>query len=128
MTHSEKLKLNIENFNHALKQLGKAVSETPSSIVRDATIQRFEFTYELCWKTLKSYLEDIHGVRAVSPRMVFKEAFALDLINNEDIFIEMIESRNTLSHTYNEGQAKVIYEKCGAYLNAMKTVAQKLNT
>ena len=52
----------------------------------------------------------------------------LDWINNEDIFIEMIESRNTLSHTYNEGQAKVIYEKCGAYLNAMKTVAQKLNT
>jgi len=127
MTNSEKLNRNLQNFNKALSQLKKALEEPESPIVRDATIQRFEFTYELCWKTLKNYLEDIHGIRAVSPRLVFKEAFAIDLIENEEIFIEMIESRNRLSHTYNEEQAQLIYLKCDAYLKEMKMVTQKLN-
>ena len=96
--------------------------------MRDATIQRFEFTYELCWKTLKGYLEDIHGVRAITPRLVFKEAFALDIIENESIFLEMIESKNTLSHTYNEDQARSIYLKCGIYLKEMKSIAKNLIT
>ena len=128
MTNSEKLNRNLQNFDKALSQLKKALEEPESPIVRDATIQRFEFTYELCWKTLKNYLEDIHGIRAVSPRMVFKEAFAIDLIENEEIFIEMIESRNKLSHTYNEEQAQSIYLKCDAYLKEMKMVTQKLKT
>ncbi len=127
MTASEKFTRNIENFEKALTQLKKALQEPVTPIVRDATIQRFEFTYELCWKTLKGYLEDTHGIRVVSPRLVFKEAFAIDLIENEDTFIEMIESRNTLSHTYNEDQAQSIYVKCGEYLKEMKTVLQNLN-
>ena len=128
MTKSDKLNRNLENFAKALSQLEKALDEPESSIVRDATIQRFEFTYELCWKTLKGFLENIHGIRAISPRQVFKEAFALDLIDNENVFLEMIESRNVLSHTYNEDQAQGIYENCGMYLNAMNMVVRRLNT
>jgi len=124
---SEKYNRNIESLGKALSQLEKALQEPGNPIVRDASIQRFEFSYELCWKTLKIYLEEMHGIRAVSPRLVFKEAFALDLLENEDIFIEMIESKNTLSHTYNEDQAQSIYVKCGEYLKEMKTVLQNLN-
>ena len=124
---SEKYNRNIESLSKALSQLEKALQEPGNPIVRDASIQRFEFSYELCWKTLKIYLEEMHGIRAVSPRLVFKEAFALDLLENEDIFIEMIESRNTLSHTYNEDQAQSIYVKCGEYLKEMKIVSQNLN-
>ena len=128
MTASEKFTRNIENFEKALTQLKKALHEPVTPIVRDATIQRFEFTYELCWKTLKGYLEDTHGIRAVSPRLVFKEAFAIDLIENEDTFIEMIESRNTLSHTYNEEQAKNIYDRCSNYFNAMTSLLTQLKS
>ena len=124
---SEKYNRNIESLGKALSQLEKALQEPGNPIVRDASIQRFEFSYELCWKTLKIYLEEMHGIRAVSPRLVFKEAFALDLLENEDIFIEMIESKNTLSHTYNEDQVQSIYVKCGEYLKEMKTVLQNLN-
>ena len=88
----------LENLEKALFKFGEALTEPESSIVRDASIQRFEFTYELLWKTLKNYVEEIHGIRTISPRQVFKEAFALSLIEKEDIFIEMIESRNTLAH------------------------------
>ena len=108
-------------------QLGEALDETESPIVRDACLRRFKLSYELLWKTLKIFLEEIHGVRAVSPRQVFKEAFALSLIEKEQIFIEMIESRNTLSHTYNEEQAMKIYVKCADYLKAMNSVLAQLN-
>ena len=124
---SDKYNRNLKSFEKALLQLGDALEESESPIVRDACLQRFEFSYELLWKTLKIFLEEIHGVRAVSPRQVFKEAFALSIIGEEVTFVEMIESRNTLSHTYNEEQAAKIYVKCGGYLKAMKNVLAQLN-
>ena len=124
---SDKYNRNLKSFEKALLQLSDALEESESPIVRDACLQRFEFSYELLWKTLKVFLEDIHGVRAVSPRQVFKEAFALSIIGEEVTFVEMIESRNTLSHTYNEEQAAKIYVKCGGYLKAMKNVLAQLN-
>ena len=124
---TDKYNRNLKSFEKALLQLGDALEESESPIVRDACLQRFEFCYELLWKTLKVFLEDIHGVRAVSPRQVFKEAFALSIIGEEVTFVEMIESRNTLSHTYNEEQAVKIYVKCGGYLKAMKNVLAQLN-
>jgi nucleotidyltransferase substrate binding protein (TIGR01987 family) len=78
------------------------------------------------WKTLKNFLEDVHGVRAVSPRQVFVEAYSLSIIEQEEIFLEMIKSRNLLSHTYNEKQAAEIYKKCPSFLSAMKEFYAKL--
>ena len=124
---SDKYNRNLKSLEKALLQLSDALEQSESPIVRDACLQRFEFCYELLWKTLKVFLEDIHGVRAVSPRQVFKEAFALSLIEKEQIFIEMIESRNTLAHTYNEEQAMKIYKKCSDYLSVMKSVLAQLN-
>ncbi|QBH13741.1 nucleotidyltransferase substrate binding protein [Desulfobacter hydrogenophilus] len=76
----------MKGLKKATDHFAEALQEPESSIVMDATIQRFEFTYELMWKTLKIFLEDIHGIRAVSPRLVFKEAYALSIIEQEDIF------------------------------------------
>ena len=124
---TDKYNRNLKSFEKALLQLSDALEESESPIVRDACLQRFEFSYELLWKTLKVFLEEIHGVRAVSPRQVFKEAFALSIIDEELTFVEMIESRNTLAHTYNEEQATKIYVKCADYLKAMKNVQAQLN-
>ncbi len=124
---SEKMDRNLTNFKKALARFEEALKEPESSIVMDATIQRFEFTYELMWKTVKIFLEDIHGVRAISPRQVFKEAYALSLIDQEDVFLEMIGSRNLLSHTYNEVQAISIYKNCPAYLSAMQDVCNRVS-
>ena len=124
---TDKYNRNLKSLEKALLQLSDALEESESPIVRDACLQRFEFCYELLWKTLKIFLEEIHGVRAVSPRQVFKEAFAISIIDEELTFVEMIESRNTLSHTYNEEQAAKIYVKCADYLKAMKNVLAQLN-
>lgn len=124
---SDKLGKSLMNLRKATNRLAEALQEPESPIVMDATIQRFEFTYELMWKTLKIFLEDIHGIRAISPRLVFKEAYALSLIEQEDIFLEMIKSRNLLSHTYNEEQAEQIYKKCPLYLSAIKDLYQRIS-
>ena len=123
---SERYRKSLENYENAAKQLAKALNEPESEFIRDASIQRFEFTYELLWKTIKVFLEEIHGVRTVSPRQVFKEAFALELIDNEDVFLEMIEARNLLSHTYNENQASKIYRKLPSFLESFNLVLEKL--
>jgi nucleotidyltransferase substrate binding protein (TIGR01987 family) len=109
-----------------VKQLSNALEEPESEYMRDASIQRFSFTYELLWKTLKVFLEDIHGVRSVSPRQVFKEAFSLDLIDAEDLFLEMIEARNTLVHTYNEDQAIKVYRQLHGFLVVFNQVLRNL--
>ena len=124
---SDKLEKSLMNLRKATDRFAEALQEPESSIVMDATIQRFEFTYELMWKTLKTFLEDIHGIRAVSPRLVFKEAYALSIIEQEDIFLEMIQSRNLLSHTYNEKQAEQIYKKCPLYLSTIKDLYQRIS-
>jgi nucleotidyltransferase substrate binding protein (TIGR01987 family) len=124
---SDKLERSLVNFLKAMDRFAEAIQEPESSIVMDATIQRFEFTYELMWKTLKIYLEEIHGIRTVSPRQVFKEAYSLSIIKQEGLFLEMIKSRNLLSHTYNEEQAADIYKKCPSYLSAMKNVYGRIS-
>jgi len=124
---SDKLEKSLMNLKKATDRFAEALQEPKSSIVMDATIQRFEFTYELMWKTLKIFLEDIHGIRAVSPRLVFKEAYSLSIIEHEDIFLEMIQSRNLLSHTYNEEQAEQIYKKCPLYLSAIEDLYPRIS-
>jgi nucleotidyltransferase substrate binding protein (TIGR01987 family) len=123
---SDKLDKNLINFKKALNRFKEILQESETEIVIDATIQRFEFTYELMWKTLKIFLEDMHGIRAVSPRLVFKEVYALSFIKSDELFLEMLHSRNLLSHTYNEDLAKDIYKKCPSYLSTMQEVLKFL--
>ena len=67
----------------------------------DGLIQRFEYTFELSWKTLKDFLE-ANGVSAAYPRDTIKEAFAHGLLEDGEIWMAMLERRNLLSHTYDE--------------------------
>jgi nucleotidyltransferase substrate binding protein (TIGR01987 family) len=74
-------------------------------------IERFEFTYELSWKLLKVYLS-YSGIADVrTPREAFKEAFSVGLLNEGDVWIDMLEDRNLTSHTYDEAEARAIYRK-----------------
>src|SRR5438105_15201648 len=66
-------------------------------------IQAFEFTFELAWKTLKDYLES-QGSLVTLPRETIKEAFSITLIKDGELWLEMLEKRNMLSHTYDREQ------------------------
>lgn len=116
----------IENYHHAVSQLEQAVAvysnDQSDSLYRDGLIQRFEFTVELAWKSLKEYLEDQGSVLAVAaPRAVLKDAYAAGVIMDAEIWDEIIRSRNVTSHVYDEQTAIEVAEKvCNTYLPVLK--------
>ncbi|MFI4948509.1 MAG: nucleotidyltransferase substrate binding protein [Alphaproteobacteria bacterium] len=63
------------DFERATSRLEEALALPKDPIVRDSAIQRFEISFELCWKFLKTYLEEEHNVSCASPRTCFRAAF-----------------------------------------------------
>lgn len=108
----ERIKEIYGDFGNALIRLREALGkdEAMGDIVVDATIQRFEFTFELAWKLAKVVLE-YNGVDVVVPRLVIKEAFKARMLKDGDGWIDMLEDRNRTSHIYDEKQALEIYRK-----------------
>jgi nucleotidyltransferase substrate binding protein (TIGR01987 family) len=99
------------NVRESAARLAEAVAQPESELIRDATIQRFEFTFEVVWKTLKLYLER-QGYECGGPRPTLKKAFAENLIptpEEADLWLEMLEDRNLTSHAYDEALANRIY-------------------
>lgn len=97
------------DFEKAVKNLETAIDTAIDELDMDGTIKRFELCYELSWKLIKEYLAD-KGVITKNPRDCFKEAFANNLINNEDVWIKMLEDRNYLVHTYTFEESRKIFK------------------
>jgi nucleotidyltransferase substrate binding protein (TIGR01987 family) len=76
---------------------------------KEGLIQRFEYTFELAWKTLKDYLES-QKVNVVFPREVIKAAFHYGLINDGESWMDMLDKRNLLAHTYDEANFEMAIE------------------
>jgi nucleotidyltransferase substrate binding protein (TIGR01987 family) len=97
-------KQRFENFQKAIKLLEEIPSldiNKISLLEKEGIIQRFEFTLELAWKTLKDKMEfDGLILDKISPKMVLKEAFKAKYIDKIELWLEMIDDRNLLSHTY----------------------------
>jgi nucleotidyltransferase substrate binding protein (TIGR01987 family) len=99
-------------LQNTVQRLREAVAHPESDLVRDAVIQRFEFTFELVWKSLKLYLER-QGLDCGGPRSTLKKAFAEGLIrlpDEADVWLRMLEDRNLASHAYDEALATRIYQ------------------
>lgn len=96
-------------------------------VVLDATIQRFEFTFELFWKTLKRFLY-LEGVETKSPRETLKMAYQLKWLNDEQLWLNMLRDRNETSHVYDEDKAKEIYNKIKQYYPHLRSIYQFLKT
>ena len=106
------LQLKLQDYHRAMKRLQVAVNSKPDAngIYLDATIQRFEFCFELAWKLMKAML-DYEGIEASSPRSSIREGWKQAMIDNAEDWLQMQEQRNLSSHTYNESTAQDIYEK-----------------
>ncbi len=102
-------------------------TDTSNTLIYDAAIQRFEFTYELGWKLIKRYMEYTGIAEVNSPRSAFKEAFAAGLINRGEVWIEMIDDRNLTAHTYNEDMAIEVFNKIrDRYYTCFYDLAQRM--
>ena len=91
------------NFEKAFLQLKNAINRLDEldNLAKEGLIQRFEYTFELAWKTLKDYLE-FEGIVTQYPRETLKQGFHVEVLNNGEIWIDMLEKRNLLAHTYDQ--------------------------
>jgi nucleotidyltransferase substrate binding protein (TIGR01987 family) len=117
-------------YNDTLKALGtlrEIVDASYSVIIRDAAIQRFEYTFEALWKLLKEYLLEKEGTVCGSPKACFREAFSAGLISESETlrFLQMTDDRNMTSHTYKEEVARMIYERLKEYCALMEKLFQQ---
>ena len=127
MQLNENIRWRFNNFSNAYKLLNSVFKERKieelSILEQEGVIQRFEYTYELAWKTLKDYLEyngNLNNID-ITARNVFKEAYSAGIIKEQGIFIDMMLSRNLLSHTYDFARFKEIIIKIeNDYLNVLE--------
>lgn len=122
----------FSNYQKALQQLQEAVdllkARDLSNLEKQGMIQAFEYTHELAWKTLQDFLKsrgnsDIYGSRDAT-----REAFQLGLIEDGEIWMKMIQSRNLTSHVYDEKTAEeMIGLISDPYFKAFYQLQNKLN-
>ena len=96
----------FDNFSRAFILLREGIESIDerdlSQLEREGLIQRFEYSWELAWKTLKDYL-DFQGVNleTATPRSVIRAAFAAKIVTRGDDWMAALDARNKMSHTYN---------------------------
>jgi nucleotidyltransferase substrate binding protein (TIGR01987 family) len=121
MVEAIRWKQRFENLERVYLFLEESVSQkTFTKLEQAGLVQAFEFTFELSWKTLKDYLKK-GGFSVVSPRDVIKQAFQNDYIKDGHLWIEMLEKRNELTHTYSEKEADAASKLiCETYFPAIQ--------
>jgi nucleotidyltransferase substrate binding protein (TIGR01987 family) len=124
----EKLNERLQSCNAALATLDEALRLPFSVIVRDAAIQRFEYSFESAWKLLKAYLETQEGIVCNSPKGCFREALPIGLLSRAEteMCLIMTDDRNLTSHTYLESLAERIYAQLPAYLSVMQLLTRQI--
>ena len=122
------LRQRLESCRQALDTLDEALQMPFSIIVRDGTIQRFEYSFESIWKLLKVYLAEYEGIICSSPKQCFREALNTNLLTAEEAAdcLAMTDDRNMTSHTYIEAVAEAIYQKLPRYASLMRKLLTQI--
>lgn len=99
-------KQRFSNFKKATAQLTEFIEKDElNKFEVQGLIQCFEYTFELAWKTMKDYLE-LEGFEVKSPRKTIQTAFQIQLITDGHVWINALDKRNLMAHTYDEEVAK----------------------
>ena len=125
-------KQRFDNWQAAFQTLQEAVQvnarEPENKLIQIALIKSFEMTFELSWKTMKDYLK-YNGIDIKLPREIIKQAFANDIIVDGQLWIDMLEDRNLMAHTYDEARARVaISHICDRYVAGLTQLHHYLTT
>jgi nucleotidyltransferase substrate binding protein (TIGR01987 family) len=119
----------IDDFAAALDPFEAAMLVMPTNdLIRAGCIQYFEFTFELAWKSIKILVEQSGLEPCGSPKSCLKTAFAQGWIDDESLWLAMLEARNRLSHTYHAKDALQVYDRLSHFLSPMWTLLAALRT
>lgn len=103
----------FESYQKAVQSLKTALQrfDKLSDLEQDGAVQRFEFTFELAWKTLQDYFTETGYLDAKGPRNSIKRAAENDLIQDSYTRLRMLENRDELNHTYDEAKNRQILDR-----------------
>ena len=119
------LEKKLADFRNALQRLQESYDKSilfkgqdEFSFYRDSTIQRFEFTLEIAWKSIKTFLLEKEGIECRSPKSCIRELFVTAHLNETQIqtMLQMVDDRNLATHTYHEALADEIFTAIGNYI------------
>jgi nucleotidyltransferase substrate binding protein (TIGR01987 family) len=121
----ETLQDSLDSLRSARTRFGEALARPdPDDIVMDGTIQRFEFTFELFWKTLRRFLQQ-EGIDT-SPKSTLKHAYRRGLIDGEQLWLDMLKDRNLSSHVYNAEMARQIFMRLPLHYQELRDCFKRL--
>ena len=122
----------FRNFSRAFRRLQDALqegAEALNELEQEGVIQRFEYTFELAWNTLKDRLEhDGMVLSSVTPRAVIRSAFQAKLISEGERWVDMLVDRNRMSHTYDSDTFEAIIKEIEEhYLDRLNELHTRLS-
>jgi nucleotidyltransferase substrate binding protein (TIGR01987 family) len=115
----------LDSFAGALARLSAALLQPESEWIRDAAIQRFEFTFELAWKCSQQAAAE-EGIDCPSPKSALRAALQLGWIDDDTEWLRMLDDRNLASHVYDEETAGTIYRRLRSHAEAMIGLLERL--
>ncbi|MBK8189878.1 MAG: nucleotidyltransferase substrate binding protein [Vampirovibrionales bacterium] len=131
-TEKARWQYRFDNFERAYGLLREAITLAAArdltQLEKEGLIQRFEFTIELAWKTLKDYLESQNvALTQVTPRAVIREAFAARILTDGELWMDALDARNRMAHTYDRRQFEAVIEAIRLrYLDAIEALYLRL--
>ena len=118
--------ISMDPFKRALQSLSQVLAETKTDYIRDASIQRFEYTFELAWKLLKRYIEANNGILESNVKNIFREAAKQGLIESFEAWEGYLKARNLTSHTYEMATAELVYQQARQFEKSAIFLAGRL--
>ena len=126
--------LDFSSLKKALASLERAVvrsaAEPQDQELRDAVIQRFEYSYDLCWKMMKRRIEldapNPAEIDRLSYRDLFRDAAEKGLVEDVQAWMVFRDQRNITSHTYDEAKAAAVYKTAIEFLPKAQALLARL--
>ena len=126
----DRLKTRLEESAKACATFLDALAvKTPTTLERDGTIQRFEYTFETVWKTAQLYLEEVESLPANSPKGTFRALGEARLLSAEETIhaLAMADDRNKTVHTYIEAVAIMIYSQLSSHAAILAEIITRIS-
>ncbi len=119
-------KISLTPLQNAVASLRTALTQPLNEFTRDATIKRFEYTYELSWKILKRYLSTQMEIEEHQIKSIFRQSARVGLINNLEHWFNYHKARNLTCHTYDEETADETYEHAKQFIHDVDYLLEQL--
>ena len=123
----------FQNYKKALVAMKNAVelasTRELTDLEKQGMIKSFEFTFELAWNIMKDYLEEQGISDIIGSKGAIRHAFKNNIIEDGQVWQDMIKDRNIAAHEYDEATAENIAGKIiENYYHQFVAFAEKMNS